>query len=92
MRLCTSDVPRPADRTQECTSRLLDEIFCRFGTGFRAPQFLPRCTRNGEMKRSSAHKLAATFLVIIVGTAAAISHLALRARESLNSEGARCEF
>ena len=43
------------------------------------------------MKRSSALKLVATFLVIIVGTEAATSHLALRNRESLNSEGTRCE-
>jgi hypothetical protein len=43
------------------------------------------------MKRSSAHKLAATFLVIIDGTVAAINHLALRTRESVSSEGAWCE-
>lgn len=43
------------------------------------------------MKQSRAHKRAATLLVIIVGTVAAIRHLALHARETLKLEGARCE-
>jgi hypothetical protein len=87
MRLGTRDAQRPGDGPRECVSRLLHEILCSCVTGFRAPKTLPRCARNGEMKRSSSYKLPANFLVTIVGTAAAIRHLALRAQESLSLEG-----